>query len=351
MKIKLTKDRFVGDNEAPYVIAELGSNHNGDMDMARRLIDSAKEVGADCVKFQSWSKETIFSKKTYEDNYFLSDDYRNRDDCTLEEIVEEFSISECELIDMKKYADEVGINCTTTPFSKREVDFMVEAMGVDFIKVASMDLNNYPFLEYIASKGKPIVLSTGLSDLAEIDTAISTIEGSGNKQIVILHCVAIYPTDDKMVNLKRMDTLAQAYPYPVGFSDHTLGTCIPLAAAARGACVLEKHFTLDKTMAGWDHKVSADFQDMKVIVNESKRINKSLGSCRISVNEDKERVKAFRRSIVAARRIRKGEVITEELIDFKRPADGIEPQYANFIIGKTAKRDIEYDEIIGIDDF
>ena len=301
MNIQLSKDHCVGDSEKPYIIAEIGSNHNGDMLLAKKLIDSAKESGAHCVKFQSWTKDTIFSKATYEENHFLADDYRDRDDFTLEEIVDKYSISQQELIDMKNYADEIGIDCISTPFSRGEVDFMVDTMDVDFIKVASMDLNNYPFLEYIASKSKPIVLSTGLSTLSEIDTAIRTIENAGNQQIVILHCVAIYPTDDSLVNLRNIDTLAQLYPYPIGFSDHTLGTCIPLAAVARGACLIEKHFTLDKNMEGWDHKVSSSPEEMKVIVNDSQRIYNALGTKRIIRVEDNERLSAFRRSIVAAK--------------------------------------------------
>jgi len=243
MKIKLTQSCSVGQSEKPYVIAELGSNHNGDMELAKRLIDAAKESGADCVKFQSWSKDTIFSRKTYEDNYFLSDDYRDRKDYTLEMIVDEYSISSKELLSMKKYADQVGIDFTSTPFSKSEVDFLVNDLDVNFIKVASMDLNNYPLLKYIAMKGKPIILSTGLSNLSEIDTAVRTIEAAGNHQIIILHCVSLYPPEDQQVNLRNMDTLAQAYSYPVGFSDHTLDTCIPLAAIARGACLAAKNTT------------------------------------------------------------------------------------------------------------
>src|SRR3972149_11019524 len=176
MKIKLTSKREVFSFCEPYISAEIGSNHNGDMELAKRLIVAAKEAGADCVKFQSWSNETIFSRKVYEENYFLRDDYRNRSDYTLEEIVDEFAISEQELLEMKKFAGEVGIDCTSTPFSKKEVDFIVEVVKTPFIKVASMDLNNYPFLDYIARKSLPVVLSTGLSELYEIDKAIRTIE-------------------------------------------------------------------------------------------------------------------------------------------------------------------------------
>ena len=175
MKLRLTKNRTVCDFCKPYIIAELASNHNGDMRLARRLILQAKKAGADCVKFQSWSKDTIFSKKVYKQNYFLKDDYRKRKDYTLEKIVDKFSISFRQLLAMKKYADKLGIDCIASPFAKKEVDFLVEELKVNFIKIASMDLNNYSFLEYIGKKGLPILLSTGLSSLPEIDRAIKTI--------------------------------------------------------------------------------------------------------------------------------------------------------------------------------
>ena len=351
MKVKLTKKNTVGAGEKPYVIAEIGSNHNGDMDVAKRLIDAAKESGADCVKFQSWSKDTIFSKKTYDDNYFLTDDYRNREDYNLEEIVEKYAISEEELLAMKAYADQIGIECTSTPFSMVEADFMVDKMKVDFIKIASMDLNNYPLLDYIARKNRPIVLSTGLSTLSEIDMAIRTIEEAGNNEIVILHCVATYPTSDSDVNLKNIETFSKLYPYPVGFSDHTLGTCIPLAAVANGACLIEKHFTLDKTMEGWDHKISATPEEMRIIAENSKRIFDALGSTRISQMESKEQQNAFRRSIIAAKEISEGEVITEEMLTSKRPGTGIPPGDVKYILGKKAKRNINHDEMIDLTDF
>jgi sialic acid synthase SpsE len=349
-KIQLTKNKEIYNYCKPYIIAEIGSNHNGDMQLAKKLIIAAKEAGADCVKFQSWSKETIFARKKYEDNYFLRDDYRNRDDYTLEEIVEKYSISEEELLEMKKFADEVGIDCTSTPFSKREVDFLVEELDAPFIKVASMDLNNYPFLEYIAKKNKPIVLSTGLSELYEIDKAIKTIENAGNNQIVILHCVSIYPPKDTEVNLNNIKTLRRAYPYPVGFSDHTLGTAIPLAAVALGACIIEKHFTLDKNLEGWDHKVSATPDELKEIVENSKRVNDALGSFRITVPEDEERKKEFRRSIVLTRDMKKGEIIKPEDIDFKRPGTGLEPGMSDFIIGMKVNKDLKKDHILTKED-
>lgn len=351
MKVKITSKKEVYNFCEPYVIAEIGSNHNGDMALAKELILKAKEAGADCVKFQSWSKESIFSKKVYDDNYFLKDDYRNRKDHTLESIVEAFSISEKELLDMKKIADDVGIDVSSTPFSHTEVDFLVDKLKSPFIKIASMDLNNYPFLKYIAAKKKPIIISTGLSTLSEIDKAISIIEGEGNNEIVILHCISIYPPKDEQVNLNNIDTLQKLYPYPIGFSDHTIGTSIPLASVAKGACIIEKHFTLDKNMFGWDHKVSADASELKTICEESKRITKALGTTRIVSLEDADRKNAFRRSIVAAIDIEEGAVIKETDLDYKRPGSGLAPEVSTFIIGKRSKRKISKDDIIKFEDF
>jgi len=351
MKVQLAQEKEVYNFCKPYIIAELGSNHNGDMKLAKKLIVQAKEAGADCVKFQSWSKDSIFAKKKYEDNYFIADDYRDRDDYTLEKIVEAYSISEEELLEMKSFADELGIDCTSTPFNKKEADFLVERMQTPFIKVASMDLNNYPFLEYLAKKNKPMIISTGLSELYEIDKAVKTIENAGNRQIVILHCVATYPPEDKDVNLNIIKTLMQNYPeYPIGFSDHTLGTSIPLASVALGACLIEKHFTLDKNMEGWDHKVSATKDEMQEIVENSKRISDALGSFRISATESDEKKREFRRSIVITRDMKKGDVIKIEDIDYKRPGGGFDPDMTEFLVGRIVCRDLDYDYILTKED-
>ena len=351
MKIKLTNQKEVFNFCKPYIIAELGSNHNGDMELAKKLIVQAKEAGADCVKFQSWSKNTLFSTKKFEDNYFLSDDYRDRDDYSLEEIVDKYAITEDQLLQMKEFADDVGIDCTSTPFSPREVDFLIDQMKSPFIKVASMDLNNYPFLSYIAKKNKPIVLSTGLSELYEIDKAVKTIENAGNEQIIILHCVSTYPPLDKNVNLNNIKTLMRTYHrYPIGFSDHTLGVTIPIAAVSLGACVLEKHFTLDKNMEGWDHKVSANYQELKVIVNNSDRVFQALGSYEISAPESEKVKREFRRSIVLTKHMKKGQKIEKKHIDFKRPGEGIGPEMIDFIIGRSVNKDVESDHVLTLDD-
>jgi N-acetylneuraminate synthase len=320
------------------------------MKLAKKLISRAKEAGASCVKFQSWTKDSIFTKQKYKENYFLNDDYRNRNDYTLEEIVDEYSISGDQLVEMSEYAKDLEIHCSSTPFTKMEVDHLVDVLQVPFLKVASMDLNNYPFLEYIGSKGKPVVLSTGFSQLFEIDKAVKTIERF-HSEIAILHCVSSYPPKDNDINLLNITTLRNIYPdYLIGFSDHSLGIPMPLASIALGAKIIEKHFTLDKNMEGWDHKVSADYSELKSIVSDSNRIHEALGSLKITVSEDEERKNEFRRSIISAKPIKKGEKITHEHIDYKRPGGNIDPEYTQFIIGRITSRDLGEDEVIKLTD-
>ena len=335
----------------PYIIAEVGSNHNGDMDLAKRMIDKAVECGADCVKFQSWTKDTIFSKKVYDDNFFLADDYRNRTDYTLEQIVEKFQFTKEQHRDMKAYCDEKGIQFASTPFSGPELDLLVDELDLPFIKIASMDINNTPFLEMVAKKRKPVVISTGLFPISDVALGIETLKNNGCEDIIILHCVSIYPPEPEQVNLNNIDMLRSCFGVKVGYSDHTIGTIAPIMSISKGVCIIEKHFTLDKDMFGWDHKISADPIELKTICDAAKDGYKMLGSYTKVVNENEERRHAFQRSIVAARDIKCGTVITESDIDYKRPGTGISPKYYDMIIGKTAKRDIAYDEIININDF
>lgn len=335
----------------PYIIAEIGANHNGDMELAKEMIDMAKACGADCVKFQSWTKDSVNSKRVYEDNYFLQDDYRNRTDYTLEEIVDKYHIGIEEHRQLKEYCDKVGIDFNSTPFSKREVDLLVDELGVPFIKIASMDLNNIPFLTYIAKKGRPVVISTGLCGLDDVSNAVECLEMNGCHEIVLLHCVSIYPPKDEQVNLNNIDMLRMNFGYPVGYSDHTLGVIAPIMSLAKETCIIEKHFTLDKEMEGWDHKISANPEELRTIVNAAQSGYKMLGSYRKVVNEDQERRNAFQRSIVAAKDIPEGHVITEADIDYKRPGTGISPKYYQFLLGKKATRFIKRDELIRMEDF
>lgn len=335
----------------PYIIAEVGSNHNGDIDLAKKMIVAAKECGADCVKFQSWSKDTIFSRKVYNDNYFLKDDYRSRTDYTLEQIVEEYSIDSEKHHILKSYCDEVEIDFASTGFSKSEINFLCDESNVPFIKVASMDITNIPLLSFIATKSKPVVISTGLCGLSDINTAVECLEENGCSEIVILHCVSIYPPENNQVNLNNIDTYKMLYKYPIGYSDHTLGITAPIMSIAKNVCIIEKHFTLDHNMTGWDHKISADPIELKYICDAARQGCQMMGTTEIIVSEDEERRKAFQRSIVAARHIKKGEEINIEDLDFKRPGTGISPKDYKILLKRIAQKDIEYDQIITLEDF
>jgi len=332
--------------KAPYIIAEIGANHNGDVKLAKKMIDKAKDCGCDAVKFQSWSKASLFTKNFYkEQNQFKDNNFG-----TLEEMVEKFSLSKKEHIVLKEYCDNKKITFCSTPTTPEEVN-MLDELKVPFFKVASMDLNNLSFLKYIAEKGKTIILSTGMGSLAEIETALNAIYETGNKEVILLHCVAIYPPKDEIINLRNVEMLRKTFNIPVGFSDHTIGTSIPLAAITLGAKVVEKHFTLDKTMPGWDHAVSANPDEMKVIVEEGKRIVTALGEYRrvVSAKELKQR-KSFRRSVVTKQNLRKGEVVKESELNFKRPGTGIRPDEIKYILGRKINKDINEDELIKWED-
>ncbi len=335
--------------QRPYIIAEIGANHNGDVDLAKKMIDTAKNLGCDAVKFQSWDTD-LFAQVVYDENHFLQDDYRNRQDHTLKSIVEEFRTTPEELTELATYCRQLGIDFLSTPFSSAQVDHLV-ALGAPFLKIASMDLVNDPLLRHAARTGLPIMLSTGLSSLAEIEHAIETVEAEGNKQIILLHCISIYPPADEDVHLNVMDTLRQAFGYPVGFSDHTLGTDIPIASVVKGAVAIEKHFTLDKDMFGWDHKISADAAEMGAIVKGAHKVWAALGNPRKVVSEaEMKKRAAFRRSVISARAIKAGEVIGEGDLTFKRPGTGIAPNIAPMLIGMVAARDIPHDKVLTFQD-
>lgn len=339
----------INHGQRTYVIAEIGANHNGDIDLARKLIARAQELGCDCVKFQSWDLR-LFSDVVYQENFFLSDDYREREDFTLKEIVKEFAFSSAVLSELKVYCDELGIDFASTPFETDQVDDLMR-LDVPFIKVASMDLNNDEFLRYIAATGKTILLSTGFGTLEEIDHAVRTIESTGNRKIVLLHCISLYPPEDEQVNLNNLDMLRSAFGYPVGFSDHTDGFEISLAAMAKGAVVLEKHYTLDKEMFGWDHKISADPNEMAVIVRGAHRIHAALGTTRRVVSPiEHDRKASYRRSIVSARSIKAGERIDSKTITFRRPGRGLDPNMATLLLNMVAARDIEADTVLCLGD-
>ncbi len=328
--------RFLKDDR-PYVIAEIGANHNGDMEQARAHVRAAKAAGADAAKFQSWGTG-LFAQSVYDDN------------AELKEAVAAYAVAESDMAALAKYCGETDIDFASTPFSPSEIAAL-DTLDPPFVKIASMDLNNDRMLVGAAQTGRPIILSTGLSSLAEIEHALTTLEGVGHTDTVLLHCIALYPPPgDEIVNLRNIEMLKDTFGYPVGYSDHTTGIEITLAAIALGAAVIEKHFTLDKTLPGWDHAVSANPADMEIITTAARRIPAALGARRRTVSDaEREAADIMRRSVVAARDIRAGEILTEDHLEFRRPGTGISPNDADRLLGRAARQDIAADTLLSED--
>ena len=232
----------VGENVPPYIIAEIGSNHNGDMALCRRLIDAAAEAGAHAVKFQSWSEESLIAKEEFERNTQYDD--KKKHFGSLRDMVRAYQLTEEQHYEAKEYCENRGVAFCSSPFSPAEAD-LLEKLDVPFFKIASMDVVHTPFLRYVARKKRPMIVSTGMASLAEVEQAVQAIREEGNDNIVLLHCVSIYPPEDGDLRLRNIPMLRDAFEVPVGYSDHSLGTPVPLAAVALGACVIEKHFTLE----------------------------------------------------------------------------------------------------------
>ncbi|WP_320171772.1 N-acetylneuraminate synthase family protein [Maridesulfovibrio sp.] len=323
----------------PYIISEIGANHNGDLALAKTMVDKCIDLGCDCAKFQAFTVESCCSTTVYENNPGLKED------------VCRYSLDRDDLIELARYCAEKKIDFCCTPENEVELDFLIEKCGMKFIKIASQDVTSIPFLKYIASKKLPMILSTGLAKLAEIENAVEILTENGNDQLVILHCVSLYPPEDAEVNLKNISMLKSLFDFPIGYSDHTLGYSIPLAAAAMGASVIEKHFTMDKDMEGWDHAVSANPEELKIIVEETKRIHTALGSYKRVVSErEKKQIVDFKKSVVLRTPLKKGEIVTIENIDFKRPQTGIKPEYLELVIGRAAAKDIDADRPVNFED-
>jgi N,N'-diacetyllegionaminate synthase len=334
----------VGPGHPPYIVAEIGSNHNGKMELCRQLIDAAAEAGAHAVKFQSWSETSLIAEEEYARMTDYSD--KKKHFGTLREMVRAYQLTPEQHREAKQYCDSKGVVFCSTAFSVEEVDLLVE-LDVPFLKVASMDVVHLPLLRYIARQHRPVVISTGMATLAEIERAVEVFHTERNSQIVLLHCVSIYPPDYDMIHLRNIITLQQAFEVPVGFSDHTLGTAIPLAAVALGACVIEKHFTLDKEMEGWDHAISANPQELKTVVDESYNIFRSLGSGRRQLSDaELEKRKRFRRSLVSQRAMEKGAVIKEGDLLAKRPGTGISPDEIKYVVGRRLVTDVAPDQLL-----
>ena len=332
--------------QACFIIAEAGVNHNGNLDLAKRLVDSAQEAGADAVKFQTWVTEKLVTPDARMAEY-QRQNIRGAE--SQFEMLKQLELSYDQFRQIKAYADRQGILFFSTPDEEDSADFL-EQLGVHLFKIGSGEVTNSAFLGHIALKNKPIILSTGMSTLGEVEAAVRTIEVTGNQQLVLLHCVSDYPADPVDCNLRAMDTLASAFGYPVGFSDHTLGIEIAVAAVARGACVLEKHFTLDKAMPGPDHQASLETDEFAAMVRAIRAVENALGDgVKRPVPSELETKKVLQKSIVTARIIRSGERINQADVVLRRTSDGVAPSYLPVVIGRRAGRDLEANCAITLD--
>ena len=333
----------------PYIVAEIGGNHNGDIELGKRMIRVAKECGADAVKFQLYRRCDLWTEdhlKELNDGVVKLENVSNwsTKELGLQNIfdqVDRFAVQEEAHIKFFDCARKCGIDYGTSAFTKKDVDFCVD-QKVANLKVASCDVTNLDLIEYVISKDYPTHIALGMARLAEIEAIVNLIPDRCRHNVTLLHCVSLYPPKDEYVNLRFMETLRRNFGMAVGYSDHTLGYEIPLAAAALGATVIEKHFTLDKEMPGWDHRVSANPEEMRIICSASKRIADSLGDGikRVSADEIAKQ-KKFRRSITTANPLKAGQEIRYEDLIFKRPGTGICADRYKEIVGRHVCRDIE----------
>jgi N,N'-diacetyllegionaminate synthase len=332
----------IGEKQPCFIIAEAGVNHNGKIQIAKKLIDVAVDADADAVKFQIFKAENVTTRNTNLPKYAT----RNIRKKTLQiDLLRQLEIKYENFIFLKKYCDRKSIIFLATPHSFDAIDFLENL--VPAYKFGSGDITNIPALVHAAKKGKPLILGTGASTLQEIRDAIQAIKHHHNQQVIALHCTTNYPCPIEEVNLRAMRTMRQNLDCLVGYSDHTLGTIVSIAAVALGACVIEKHFTLDRGLPGPDHKASLEPDELKEMVKAIRDTETALGSEEKKPQQsEKEIIKIARKSIVAQVNIPKGKIIQREMLAMKRPGTGLNGSYYEEIIGKRTKNDIKKDELI-----
>ena len=328
-----------------YIIAEAGVNHNGDLSIAAELVRQAAKAGADAVKFQTFSAKALTTDSAQKADYqkATTDSMESQQD-----MLSRLELSKEDHIYLQKLCGECGIDFLSTPFDKPSIE-LLEELSIPVYKIPSGEITNYPHLVNIAKLNKPIILSTGMCSLGEVEAAVEVLKANGAKDITLLHCTTEYPAPKNEVNLKAMLTLRDKFNLKVGYSDHTEGIEIPVAAAALGALLIEKHFTLDKTMEGPDHKASLEPEELASMVKAIRNVESALGSgVKEPTESEKRNLAIARKSIVAAKDIAKGEAFSEENLTAKRPGNGISPMEWNNVLGKAAKRDFKRDELIEI---
>ena len=335
-------NKFVGDDTPAFIIAEIGINHQGDVNIAKELISAAKDCGADAVKFQKRTITRILTKEGLEMPY----DNRNSFGKTYGEHKYALELSEDDYRDLFSYSNDLEIEFSASGWDEESIDFL-DGLGVPFFKMASADLTNFPLLEHTAKKGKPIILSTGMADMEMVEKAVNLITPI-NSKIAVMQCTSTYPSDFTEVNLNVIQTFKEKFPQMVlGFSGHELGIAVPPVAVALGAKIIEKHFTLDRTMKGGDHSASLEPQGFAKMVRDIHHVEAAMGSFKKSVQESERPIfKKLAKSIVSNEDIESGVPITRNMLTTKGPGTGINPMKMDEVIGKVAKNTIPADTVI-----
>lgn len=326
-----------------YIIAEAGVNHNGKLDLALKLCDAAKEAGVDAVKFQTWKTENIVTASARQAAYQTENTGKEESQY---DMLKGLELSYDHFRTIQDYCKKIGIDFLSTPDEEESLEFLV-SLGLPFIKVGSGEVTNIPYLRKIGSCKKPVILSTGMSNIAQVALAYDTLMQAGADGVSLLHCTTNYPCPYNEVNLKAMITLREAFKCKVGYSDHTMGTEVPVAAVAMGAEIIEKHFTLDKNMEGPDHKASLEPAELKLMVQQIRNIEVALGDGIKRPNKSEaENANVVQKSILAKKPIKKGEILTEDILTVKRAGEGISASLWDSVIGAPAIKDFEIDEPI-----
>ena len=326
-----------------FIIAEAGINHNGSIDLAKKLIDAAVQAKVDAVKFQTFISTKVIVRNAKKARYQI--ELTDPEESQLD-MVKKLELSFAEFRELKKYCDSKSIMFLSTPFDLESIDFLNE-LGIEIFKIPSGEITNYPYLKKIGKLNKKVILSTGMSYMKEINDAIQILRENGTRDITVLHCNTEYPTPMEDVNLNAMNTIKEKLNVEIGYSDHTIGIEVPIAAVAMGAKVIEKHFTLDKNMDGPDHKASLEPSELKEMVKAIRNIEKAMGNGIKSPSKSEiKNLNIARKSIVANRFIKKGEKFTEDNLTCKRPGGGLSPMKWEVVIGEIAKKDFKEDEMI-----
>lgn len=326
-----------------YIIAEAGVNHNGKLDLALKLCDAAKDAGVDAVKFQTWKTENIVTAQARQAAYQTENTGKEESQY---DMLKNLELSYDHFRTIQNYCEKIGIDFLSTPDEEESLEFLV-SLGLPFIKVGSGEVTNIPYLRKIGACKMPVILSTGMSNIGQVATAYDTLLQAGAKQVSLLHCTTNYPCPMDEVNLKAMLTLRDAFKCHIGYSDHTMGTEVPVAAVALGAEIIEKHFTLDRTMEGPDHKASLEPAELKLMVHQIRNIEAALGDGIKRPNKSEaENAKVVQKSILAKRPIKKGEVLSEENLVAKRAGAGISSVHWDVVVGTKALQDYDIDEPI-----